>query len=711
MSKDPDINDFHLKYGPDAVRAVLDKSSVRDEEQHPGVPPDPSNANDKLVVDADETALAAALAAVSDAENGFARLLALRNSTEELIRLGFDDAVDKLAAACISEFGMSFSEVQAAIKKGKGHARRPQDERPDPKPSIHEMAPAAEILKLAKLSPIEYERTRSSHADRLGIRVSALDAFVRAARSKVGGKDDVASEDGEFSEPHWHIAPWPEAVSLDDLLDDIAAVVGRFMVMDETAIDAHALWVLNTYVFGVFDVAPYAHISSPVPGCGKSRLVTLTNYMGYRTTVVLDPSASSIFRTIEVAHPVLLLDEVDRFLDKKDSDLIGILNAGYKKSGFVLRMEEVDGKHVPRKFSPFCPKILAGIGNLPRTLAERSIRLPLQKKKKGQKSTRLRDRDTREFKDIRSKALRWVNDHRDRLEEIRDCDEVQFPSALGDREGETWEPLLAIALLAGEEWQKRALTAATSLSGASTTDDDEYGTLLLEHIREIFNAEMEDGLPSKTILERLNENEEWPWSERGKHGKPIGRPAMQAILKKFNIHVEPEAIRTKYGKQRGYLRVRFEEAWETYCKPLSGHNQVAGETTSSVSPSSGGLSRCGTVANAHGSGISSDFQGVADNDAATLQKGEEMPVNSTFATVPHSGEEGRGRDQEIAPQSEAGLGRGSGLPAAAGPNSAATEACDYCGRPGDFVEVRVEGRVARLHRHCIDAWDNMVAAE
>jgi putative DNA primase/helicase len=720
MSKDPDINDFHLKYGPDAVRSVLDKSSVPGEEQHLDITPassDASAVNDDggHVVDTEETALAAALAAVSGAENEFARLLALRNSTERLVHLGCGDAVDKLAAASISEFGMSFTKVQAAIKKGRGHAKQPQDAPPDPPSSIHKMVPPSEIpseiLKLAKLSPMEYERTRSHHADLLGIRVSALDAFVMAARSKAGGKGDSAGATEEFSEPHWDITPWPEAVSLDELLDDISAVVRRYMVMEEAAIDAHALWTLNTYVRDVFDVAPYAHVSSPIPGCGKSRLMTLTQYMGYRTTIALDTSPPSIFRTIEAAHPVLLLDEVDRFLSKKDDDIIGILNAGYKTSGYVLRMEEVDGKHVPRKFSPFCPKMLAGIGNLPRTLAERSIRIPLQKKKKGQKSTRLRDRDTQEFKGIRARALRWVNDHRARLEEIRDRDEVQFPNALGDRDGETWEPLLAIALLAGEEWQKRAMKAATSLSGASTADD-EYGTLLLEHVREIFEAEDTNSIPSKVLLQRLNDNEEWPWRERGKAGKPMSLPAMQSTLKGFNIHVEPEPIRMeKYGKQRGYLRAKFEEAWDTCCKPRSGHNQAADEASSSLAPSLSPSAGCGTVANAHGSGISGDFQGVARTPAATPRKCEEMPVNSTFATVPHPGE-GRGDGgQGAAPQNEADLRHANDVPAVAKSNSAATETCGYCGHPGELVEVKVEGRTARLHRHCIDAWDHMVAIQ
>jgi Protein of unknown function (DUF3631) len=648
--------------------------------------------DDGLVVDTKETALAAALAAVSGAENEFAKLLAVRNGVEGLVRLDYGAAIDEFAAACISECGMSFTVVQAAVERGKNHAELPQDAPPDPKPSVIDIGPSPEIVKLAKLTPMEYERTRRSHADRLGMRASVLDDFVKALRPKAGGKEAGAvDEDAGFSEPHWDITPSPEKVSLDQLLDDITAVIDRYMVMDACAVDALALWVLNTYAHGVFDVAPYAHVFSPVPGCGKSRVMTLTQYMGYRTSTVLDPSAASIFRTIEAAHPVLLLDEVDRFINQKDNDLIGILNAGYKRSGFVLRMEEVDGKHVPRKFSTFGPKMLAGIGKLPRTLAERSIRLPLQKKKKGEKPTRLRDRDTPEFKGIRSRALRWVNDNRARLEEIRDRDEVQFPDALGDREGETWEPLLAIALLVGRSWQERALQAAVAASGASAVDDEEYGTRLLGHIREVFDAEGKNlvGMPGKIILQRLNDNEEWPWREHGKGGKPMTLPAMQAVLKGFNIHTEPNSIEIKsfadrYGKVRGYLRNRFEDAWEKYCKPAS-------DTAPPLAPPLPPSSCWGDGGNADGSTVSSYFQGVGKHSAPTPQKREEVPVNSMFPPSPQHEDGGRG--------------------GAKGANPEIEPVCEFCGQPGTLLDVYADGHAARLHEHCIEAWDNMVVVE
>jgi len=57
-----------------------------------------------------------------------------------------------------------------------------------------------EILRLAKLSLIVYDRERELHAERLGVRVSTLDSAVRAERDK------AAREQTDFL-PHWNVEP------------------------------------------------------------------------------------------------------------------------------------------------------------------------------------------------------------------------------------------------------------------------------------------------------------------------------------------------------------------------------------------------------------------------------------------------------------------------------------------------------------------------
>lgn len=54
-----------------------------------------------------------------------------------------------------------------------------------------------------------------------------------------------------------------------------------------------------------------------------------------------------------------------------------------------------------------------------------------------------------------------------------------FPPGLSDRAEDAWEPLLAIADLAGDEWAVRAREAAVALHQARECDEDNDGTLIL----------------------------------------------------------------------------------------------------------------------------------------------------------------------------------------------------------------------------------------
>ncbi|MCP4545109.1 MAG: hypothetical protein GY835_01430, partial [bacterium] len=98
-------------------------------------------------------------------------------------------------------------------------------------------------------------------------------------------------------------------------------------------------------------------------------------------------SSAVIFRCVEKYRPSLLIDEADTFLHGKD-ELRGILNSGHQQDGSVLRT--VGDDHEPRAFSTFAPAAIAMIGELPDTLADRSIAICMKRKKAQEKTDRLR---------------------------------------------------------------------------------------------------------------------------------------------------------------------------------------------------------------------------------------------------------------------------------------------------------------------------------
>ena len=87
-------------------------------------------------------------------------------------------------------------------------------------------------------------------------------------------------------------------------------------------------------------------------------------------------------RTVEKFRPTLLADELDTFIGRND-ELRGILKSGHRRSlACVLRA--VGDDFEPRVFSTWSPKMVALIGKLPDTLADRSIPIQMRRKRKGE---------------------------------------------------------------------------------------------------------------------------------------------------------------------------------------------------------------------------------------------------------------------------------------------------------------------------------------
>jgi hypothetical protein len=66
------------------------------------------------------------------------------------------------------------------------------------------------------------------------------------------------------------------------------------------------------------------------------------------------------------------------------------------------------------RFSCWCPKVMAAIGRLPDTLADRCIVLRMQRKALGEECERLRNLDATR---LRQQCGRWVADHRGEIAE------------------------------------------------------------------------------------------------------------------------------------------------------------------------------------------------------------------------------------------------------------------------------------------------------
>jgi hypothetical protein len=158
--------------------------------------------------------------------------------------------------------------------------------------------------------------------------------------------------------------------------------------MSREAVLATVLWVLHTWTLDAFSTAPILNVTSPAKRCGKTRLLEILGMLVKRPLAASNITAAAVFRSIDKWAPTLLVDEADTFLPKND-ELRGVLNSSHYRSGaFVVRV--VGEQLEPKQFSTWCAKAIAGIGKLGAdTLEDRSIRIPLSRKSKGESVSRL----------------------------------------------------------------------------------------------------------------------------------------------------------------------------------------------------------------------------------------------------------------------------------------------------------------------------------
>jgi len=374
-------------------------------------------------------------------------------------------------------------------------------------------------------------------------------------RSEVGG-NPLSSWGLELPE----VQPWPEPVDGKLLLDELVRVLKRFLILPKWGAETLALWTLHTYAFQLRNVSTYVGIESPEKQCGKTTLLTVLSELVHRPEVAANISSPAFFRVIEETQPTLLIDEADTFLQGNDQ-LRGILNSGYsRKTAYVVRVasQEAEAQKSETKasrlvrFSCWCPKAIAAIGRLPETLADRCIVIRMQRKTPHEQCERLRNLDGLA---LRRQCARFVLDHAANVAEAQ----PEIPSSLPDRAADIWEPLLALADLAGGAWPELARQAAVGLA-SSAQESNPIGSLLLD-IFVLFATLKVDRMFTRTLVMNLNALGDRPWAEM-RNGKEITDQWLAQQLRPYPIRTR--TMRIGEMRAKGYFLEEFAELFHRY---------------------------------------------------------------------------------------------------------------------------------------------------
>jgi Protein of unknown function (DUF3631). len=388
-------------------------------------------------------------------------------------------------------------------------------------------------------------KQRQTNKIKLMITEHNAEAHVAAAALRPDSDPSIENQDGKTSlVGRTSSVSKMENVNGALLLNELESLLNRFVILPTFAPETLALWILHTYAFELRDVSTYLGIESPEKRCGKTTLLSVLSRLANRPVAAANISPSAFFRVIEEMRPTLLIDEADTFLRGND-ELRGILNAGYTRdTAYVIRVQNQD--RAPRnieqatqlqsapapssfnsfnpfnpfnsgdpcnpcnscnpinRFSCWCPKVMAAIGRLPDTLADRCIVIRMERKTIHEDCDRLRNF---EASNLRERCAHFVSQNRAAIASA----EPEIPESLHDRAADIWEPLFVLADLAGGDWPRKAREAAEGVA-TGAQNRSPIGAFLID-IYYAMCATKTDRISSRELVTWLNGFTDRPWHE------------------------------------------------------------------------------------------------------------------------------------------------------------------------------------------------------
>jgi hypothetical protein len=276
----------------------------------------------------------------------------------------------------------------------------------------------------------EFDNARQKVSDLLAAEKRTWKAFVDSLFS---------ASSNSWSD--WH----DDAPSYGDIdpLDVVHHLLQRYVKLTAHQFVAVSLWIVHTFVYQRFTVTPRLTLTSPVRGCGKTRLLDLVEALCVRPLKSDSITAASIYHAVDRDHRTLLIDEGDNLGLAFNGPLRAVLNSGH--------MERHDGRRELKRLDKDDPDTKADLN-----IAYRMI-------------------------------FSWARDA-----ELNS--DPPMPAQLRDRRADNWRPLIAIADAFGADWATRAREAAVVFAGAH--QDEDAAVVLLRDIRDIFEGRGVDRLAS-----------------------------------------------------------------------------------------------------------------------------------------------------------------------------------------------------------------------
>jgi hypothetical protein len=307
------------------------------------------------------------------------------------------------------------------------------------------------------------------------------------------------------------------------------------------------LWAMGTYIHRNYPCYGHIWLNSPTTHSGKTKLLEVLSTLCYKATAPqLNPTPAVLFRFPSSKGGTLLLDEIDKLDPEKKSDVVSVLNS-YKSSDSVMRnVPEKNKQYGLKEFNVYCPKVIAGIDNLPETLQDRCIKIYLHRKRKTDKVERFMPSMFDEMKPLRNQIDAWSV--RDGMRIVTTYNQgLVLPPEADDRLRDMMEPLFAIASVMPKWVREKLIEATQILARDRKANEEESNAVVLgvQALKENFPKHQDSWhLRSDRALEIFQED--IPSIETKAHA--------QALLRRFGLR----STRVRFGKHilRAYVLSR-----------------------------------------------------------------------------------------------------------------------------------------------------------
>jgi hypothetical protein len=422
-----------------------------------------------------------------------------------------------------------------------------------------------------------FRRVRGLHAamgraSTLAQRRKARDALVKhLAEEGLSWEDDLPGIIAiEFRDS---VPPGSAPASTVDedvnVLDVVAEVIARHVVLTKAQYTVAALWTLNTFVYDRHAHAPQLGVVAPASSCGKSTLRKVLGALAHSAWHSHNASPATIYRVINRnPRTAIMLDEAENLDWSADSKMRAIVDAAYECDGAIDR---VDREGDPYKFQVFAPVLWALRGSasdVPLAVLSRGFIVAM---KKGTPRIRLPRRPVQDpvFVGVRDLAEAWAH------KELELDPELPSELCRDPRLADKCRPLISVA----DSLDRGAEARAALIEVCAALPSTDVGVQALEDCRKIFATQAEhlftfgsfDRISRKMLVTGLLEvNSFWvAWRGPRDKGQPheLTNGELSALLLAFGIATKTIwPLRRRPGDKcgRGWLLSQFARPWSEH---------------------------------------------------------------------------------------------------------------------------------------------------